>query len=305
MVEQTTRSHSDGASGRAEVIATIRNIGNKDEIFAALTRNQKRLTKSGIRFSASDRQITFNGMSVDMNEFIGLNHKQSEIYLNNLAGKITSQQPNSTSNTFNSGNVSLRNNVKSLLQTIHIDLSHVDVSNLARLVSISLAFCSEPTQSLVVKAVDQIIKFITDKFSKNFSLLDQIIPKNNQFFEYFRIVMSFFSQKVDEMEKNYEMFQETGDEKYNNPLFKILNIRKLKRIVQIFEFIVRNSYSGEYLCTAVRNEMSKFISAWIMRKVLEYTEKTEKEDNCRKHSDSYRPKKIYCIFCGGQYFQSP
>ncbi|ENN74552.1 hypothetical protein YQE_08875, partial [Dendroctonus ponderosae] len=304
LVRQTMSDHSDGASGRAEVISTIRNIENKNEVFAALTRNQKRLTKSGIRYSAGDGEITFNGMAVDMNEFIGLNHKQSEIYLNNLAQDITSNQPsiNSSSN-INGDNVTLTNTVNSLLRTIQIDSSQVDISNLVRVVSNLLSFCNEPVKNMVVKAVDQSVKFIMKHLSEDIiKLIDTIIPKNNQLSEYFRIGISFFSQKVDEMEKNYEMFQKTSEEKYNNPLFRILSPVKVKRIVQIFEFIVQNSYSGKWLCEAVLNEMSKFISAWITRKVFEYTEKTEKEENRRKYSASYKPQIIDCNICGGQYF---
>ncbi|XP_048523532.1 uncharacterized protein LOC109540647 isoform X1 [Dendroctonus ponderosae] len=304
LVRQTMSDHSDGASGRAEVISTIRNIENKNEVFAALTRNQKRLTKSGIRYSAGDGEITFNGMAVDMNQFIGLNHKQSEIYLNNLAQDITSNQPsiNSSSN-INGDNVTLTNTVNSLLRTIQIDSSQVDISNLVRVVSNLLSFCNEPVKNMVVKAVDQSVKFIMKHLSEDIiKLIDTIIPKNNQLSEYFRIGISFFSQKVDEMEKNYEMFQKTSEEKYNNPLFRILSPVKVKRIVQIFEFIVQNSYSGKWLCEAVLNEMSKFISAWITRKVFEYTEKTEKEENRRKYSASYKPQIIDCNICGGQYF---
>ncbi|XP_072397360.1 uncharacterized protein [Diabrotica undecimpunctata] len=84
MKETIRQKEGNQVQGRAEVIKTIRNIANKDDVFAALTRNNKLMNRNGIRFSANGGEIILNGQTINMNEFIGMNREHASAFLSNL-----------------------------------------------------------------------------------------------------------------------------------------------------------------------------------------------------------------------------
>ncbi|XP_018330293.1 uncharacterized protein LOC108740466 isoform X2 [Agrilus planipennis] len=63
-------------AGNADVISTIRNIPNKDEIFGILKANNKLFNKKGVKFSASGSKILLNGKALDLGSFSILSKPQ-------------------------------------------------------------------------------------------------------------------------------------------------------------------------------------------------------------------------------------
>lgn len=299
LMKETMRTQGDGARGKAEVISAIRNIPNKDEVFAALTRNNRAMNKAGIKFSADGGQITLGGMAVDMNEFIGMNKKQTETFLSNLPRQETSNVPNAPS----TNSSSLKTAITGMLTDINIDSSGINLTRLITLTIELLAFCSGDIKTKVVNAVHQAIHYVLLKLSSQITdEIDEIIPKNTQFYEFLRLGISFFSQKVDELERRYQMYQSTRNRAYYDSIFDHVNPVYVKRTVAFFEFVVRNSYSGQTLTRAVLTEISGYVTAWITRIIFEYGEKKESEKRRDQHSAGFRAKRVECAVCGGYYF---
>lgn len=305
-MRETMNNHNDSTRAKAEVISAIRNIPNKDEVFAALTRNTKRLTKAGVKYSADGGKITLSGIVVDMNEVIGLNPKQAETFFNNLnreaptIGKINQQT--STSNT-----TGLKTALSRMLSDLKVEEgSGMNLNNLVVLTSNLFKFCCSDVRTQVVEAVRQAVNYVLNILLKPLvDDIDKIIPKNEQCYQFLRIGMSFFSKIVDEWEERYQMYVETGDEQYYHSLFDAVKPEYAKRAVTFFEFIVRSSFNGESLATNVLNKMSGYITAWVVQKIDEFSQSVIRRNALRAHSATYRPRKIHCSCCGGYYYKSP
>lgn len=305
-MRETMNNHNDSTRAKAEVISAIRNIPNKDEVFAALTRNTKRLTKAGVKYSAEGGKITLGGIVVDMNEVISLKPKQAETFFNDLNRKA----PTSGKINYNSGSSSNLAGLKTALSGMLSDLkvdegSGMSLNNLVVLTSNLFKFCCSDVRTLVVKAVGQAVNYVLYKLLRPLiDDIDKIIPKNEQCYRFLRIGMSFFSKTVDEWEERYQLYKETGDRQYYNSLFDKVNPEYAKRAVTFFEFIVRSSFNGESLATNVLNELSGYITAWVMQKIDENAQSVIRQNTLRVHSATYRPQKIFCSCCGGYYYKS-
>ncbi|CAH1128045.1 unnamed protein product [Ceutorhynchus assimilis] len=305
LMKETIRTQGDGARGRAEVISAIRNIQNKDEVFAALTRNNKAMNDAGIKISAQDGKITLGGIAVDMNEFIGFNKKQTEVFLNNLAQdkSVVNLGASSSSNPTNNNNL-LKTAINGLLDDMKIDSSTINLPELIKLTSKILIFCSSDIKSKVINAIQQAIHYIITKVSSSFAEeIDRILPKHSQFFEFLRLGVSYFSQKVDEWEQKYQKYQQTGDPIYKDPIFDKINPLYVKRTVAFFELAVSHSFSGEHLIRAVLTEIAGYVTAWIARLIFENEEKKESEKRRDRHSAGFRASRVNCSICGGYYFE--
>lgn len=302
-MRETMNNHNDSTRAKAEVISTIRNIPNKDEVFAALTRNTKRLSKAGVKYSAQDGKITLGGVVVDMNEVIGLNPKQAETFFNNL----NRDAPTTAQINQPSSNTGLKLALRGMLSDLNIkEGSGINLNKLFALTSNLFKFCCSDVRTQVVNAVRQAVNYVLTKLLSPFiDDIDKIIPKNEQCLEFLRIGMSFFSKVVDEWEKRYQKYKRTGDQQYYHPLYDTVNPEYAKRAVTFFEFIVRNSFNGESLVKNVLNDMSGYIAAWVMQKIDDYDQSVLRRNTVRAHSATYRPRRISCSCCGGYYYQFP
>lgn len=303
-MKETMNNHNDSTRAKAEVISAIRNIPNKDEVFAALTRNTKRLTKAGVKYSADGGKITLGGIVVDMNEVIGLNPKQAETFFNNLNREApTIGKVNQTSNS----NTGLKTALSRMLNDLKVEEgSGMNLNNLVVLTSNLFKFCCSDVRTQVVEAVRQAVNYVLNILLKPLvDDIDKIIPKTEQCYQFLRIGMSFFSKIVDEWEERYQMYVETGDEQYYHSLFDTVKPEYAKRAVAFFEFIVRSSFNGESLATNVLNQLSGYITAWVVQKIDEFSQSVIRRNALRTHSATYRPRKIDCSCCGGYYYRRP
>lgn len=80
-LETIRQKEGNVATAQAEVIATIRQIPDQNEVFAVLTRSNKLLNKNNVRFAANGGEITLNGVSVDISQFGGLSKADQTAFL--------------------------------------------------------------------------------------------------------------------------------------------------------------------------------------------------------------------------------
>ncbi|XP_066257367.1 uncharacterized protein [Euwallacea similis] len=240
-------------------------------------------------------------MEVDMNKFINFDKMQTKIYLTTLGPDQLVQQPIGSSNPNNSVTIA----IDRVLRDIMVDISEINIIQLVDLTIKLLAFCNNDVKTKVIIAVQQSVNYVLSKISQNFiDEIDVVIPKNTQFSEFLRIVISFFSEKAEAWEKQYQQFQETKDETYNDPLFKKINPLYAKRVAGFFEHVVTNSFSGQSLTSIVLNEISQYLVTYVVKKIFDFTELRERERKRNVHSAGFSPKKISCSLCGGYYFQN-
>ncbi|XP_066152373.1 uncharacterized protein [Euwallacea fornicatus] len=299
LLKETIKTQGDGVRGKAEVIAAIRQIPNKNEVFAALTRNTKTLNKAGVRYSVEGGKITFGGFEVDMNKFISLNKSQTKTYLSTLGQNLASEQPISLSKFDN-----FKSAINRVLSDIKADISGINTTQFIDLAINMLRFCNEDTMTKVINATQQSIHYIFTKISRHLvDEIDVVIPKNTQFGEFLGAVISFFSEKVEDLEAQYLLFKETKDKKYYHPLFEIINPLYAKRAVKFFDYVVKVSFSGENLMPIILRELSQYLVTFITKKIVEYAEWTEKTKRRDEHSAGLNLKRIPCSLCKGYYFQ--
>ncbi|CAG9766221.1 unnamed protein product [Ceutorhynchus assimilis] len=305
LIQDTIVSQGDEARGKAEVISAIRNIPNKDAVFEALTKNNKSMNEAGIKFSAQDGKITLGGIPVDMKEFIGCYKGQTEAFLYNLAQDKSSVNlgPSPVSDPTNNNNL-LKSAIDSLLTLLTIDSSSINETELLILTSKILNFCSGDIKTKVINSIHQAIEYIITKVSSSFAEeINQILPKQSQFFEFLQLAISYFSRQVDECEQKYQKYQQTGDVTYKDPIFDKINLSYVKRIVQFFQFAVTNSFSGKNLTKTVLTEIAEYVTAWVARLIFEKEEKKEKEEKRNHHCSGFETRRVNCSICGGYYFR--
>ncbi|XP_030765735.1 uncharacterized protein LOC115889796 [Sitophilus oryzae] len=304
LMKETFRSQGEGVKGKAEVISAIRNIPNKDEVFAALTRNNKAMNKNGIRFSADQGEIKLNGLKVDINEFVGMNKEKVNVFLKSVSGQNPTPMPSANSTGASTSNTTLLNAVDSVMSTLNIDRSNVTPLKIVLFMTDLLKFCSEDTRGLFVEAVSQTIRDLLSRVSGPLlQELDNVLPSRESLFvELAQMLIGFFKDKADDLEKNYQEYKMTGNKQYFNSLFETINPSTVKRTVIFFEYAINFSFEGRLLKYTVLKNISDYIAAGLAKLIFDGTQKIEQEKERSRHSAGYRPKKEICSICNGYYF---
>lgn len=304
LMKETFRSQGEGVKGKAEVISAIRNIPNKDEVFAALTRNNKAMNKNGIRFSADQGEIKLNGLKVDINEFVGMNKEKVNVFLKSVSGQNPTPMPSANSTGASTSNTTLLNAVDSVMSTLNIDRSNVTPLKIVLFMTDLLKFCSEDTRGLFVEAVSQTIRDLLSRVSGPLlQELDNVLPSRESLFvELAQMLIGFFKDKADDLENNYQEYKMTGNKQYFNSLFETINPSTVKRTVIFFEYAINFSFEGRLLKYTVLKNISDYIAAGLAKLIFDGTQKIEQEKERSRHSAGYRPKKEICSICNGYYF---
>ncbi|XP_018569135.1 uncharacterized protein LOC108909309 isoform X1 [Anoplophora glabripennis] len=287
LVKETIRQNNlNEAQGRAEVISAIRNIQNKDEVFAVLTRSNKDMNKKGIRISASGGEIVLNGVSIDFNEFAAMNKKEASSFLSNLPQ--SERVPVDTAST------------RSMVSNILTDFSIRDIESITNITLRLLSFCDGDIQSKIINALHMLLANLPDPIRL---LLDQIFPNQSKYIYVMEVVINFFAKAAGHLEELYKNWIETGDDSYYNPLFRHIDVKQTKRAVKFFTDAVNMYYTGTHLTELALRELLTFFRCWLTKKIYEYQQDAERADKRRIHSASSPSRKMSCSVCGGYYYQ--
>lgn len=286
MKETIRQNNFNEARGRAEVISAIRNIQNKDEVFAVLTRLNKDLTRKGIKISASGGDIVLNGVKVDFNEFSAMNKKQTTSFLSNLSRLEAT--PDETADT------------RSIVSNVFKGFSISDIESVTNVTVKMLYYCTGDVKSKIISALASLLSSLTQPLLR---YLDEIFPNHSKFARLLEMVVQFFIRQTEKLEEQYKMWITTGNDSYYNPVFQYVNLEKTKRCLKFFEKAVNMYIKGPQLTELALKGLLTFFHNWLAQKICEYQEETNRVTSRRDHSALSPSTRSDCRKCDGYYFK--
>lgn len=287
MKETIRQNNMNEAQGKAEVIAAIRNIQNKDEVFAVLTRTSKDMNKKGIKISAVGGEIVLNGVQVDFNEFASMNKKEATSLLSNLS-RTEPMSIETVSRT--------RFMVSDVLQGFSI----TDIESVANIATKLLGFCDGDIQTKVISALASLLASLTEPIRK---ILEEMFPNQSKFVYLMEVVINFFAQTAEKLELDYRKWVNTGDNDYYNPLFRYIDVEQTKRVVGFFKEAVNMYYMGTHLTEEALKRLLKYFHNWLAKMFYERQQDSERFEKRKSHSALSPSNKVSCSVCGGYYYR--
>lgn len=290
LLKETIRQNDGNVQkGRAEVISTIRNIKNKDEVFAALTRANKNMNRKNVRFAVRNGEITLNGVSVDMKTFANMEKNEVVTFLTTLPNK-----PNPTIA-----------DVKNMTTTITKSFDGLNLnSELVRSLAIGLVKLFGSTdrtiKEKIINAVFQFIRFMIER-TCYMEELDRIFSNIDKYFRLVNMVNGYFQQLINVIEEKYTKWSETRDSTYEEPYFFEFSLDIAKRAVQIFNLVSQPYFNGTNLTEFGLRKLQEYFSTWFASQVYEFEERQRRRNQRRRHSVRPRLKKS-CTQCGGYFY---
>lgn len=286
MFKETVRQNdSNLVRGRADVIKTIRNIPNKDDVFAVLTRNNRMMNEKGVKFYASEGGISLNGHSINTNEFIIMNKQEASAFLSNLP---------------------LKTDISAVDQTRFINsfsLNNLPMTNVQHFAEYALRLIGTfgiNIQGMLLQIVQDILPIVIEFLG---SLMNEIFPENSAGTGVLHIVMEYFGGKAIEFLKNFETWRKTGSHFDYDKDFADLPTNKTERYTWIFVKLVNLCFSKGRLNQLELLDIIKYTEKSILNEIVDYEKKKEENKRRDDHSPK-RPQEIKCTVCSGYYFQS-
>lgn len=266
----------------------MKNIQNKDETFAALTRNLSKLKKEGIKVFFENGEVQFNGVSIDMTEFSGVPGSKVKAFLTNLPMKsdVTPTELKSMQNLFSN--------------------TGIKVPNVLEMAVLAARFLSGYDMDIKEKIITALASLLNAIAGPVLRELGEILPTNRVYVEVFNTVLEFFSRAANEMEDQYQRWKSTKSEKDYNPLFDYVDVEATKRIVEFMKKAVVVCFEMKYMKKTACERLVTFFYEWFVSKYSEYQEEQERKRKRITHSagERYKATKVSCKVCGGYYFQS-
>ncbi|XP_060536449.1 uncharacterized protein LOC132708259 isoform X2 [Cylas formicarius] len=286
LTKETIRQQGGNqARGRAEVISTIRNIPNKDDLFAALTRNNKAMNREGIKFSADQGQIKLNGVAINMDQFARQTKTQTQTFFENLMNQQATEidaSPPSEGFSWSLDGWTL-DSAKTL-------------TYLTGIFKIVLCFDKSTTEKVV-----QVVHTVLMTLSK--PLINELNSLMKGTYQACRqvmmLVMNVFYEIVHSWEKKYNKWKETGDSKYFDPFFNYVDPASAKRLKKFLNKALELSVSGERVVSWVIEKAVEYVTTWITKKLFDNNQREERARNEKRH---YNLRRVECFTCWGTYF---
>lgn len=288
-MKQTIKNNEgNSVQGKSEVIAALRNIQNKDETFAALTRNMKKLNQRGVEVFAQDGKIQFNGISIDMAEFCSKRGKEVNTFLINLptTSDVTPTEVSSVQNLFNS--------------------FHFEIPNPFEFAQFAAKFLSCYNTDTKEKIINALATLLSNVGFPVIKALTDILPINSVYFEILQTVLKFFLNMADQLENQYQRWKDTRSERNYNPLFDYVDPVVTKRCIEFTQKCVQMCFELKYMTRPALEKLITFFLEWVTFKYSEYEEeKTRAKDRVNHSAEKgFRSLKKNCKVCKGYYFQS-
>ncbi|KAG5879124.1 hypothetical protein JTB14_031671 [Gonioctena quinquepunctata] len=283
MMKETIRQNNgNDVTGRAEVISAIRNIQNKDEVFAALTRSNRAMNENGVKFFAQGGDITLNGQTINFNEFSSLTKKDVGAFLSNIPAK-TNISPTEVS----------------LMQTLISNIQLPSIDTLAHYAIRMLGSYDGDIQRMVLTAVSQLFAVLTLAVRQT---LQEIFPNQSEYIDLLSVVMEFFGLKAMEMGDQYEQWRSSGSSQQYESWFKDIDGSNSDKYIWLFQKAVTMYFQGSAQLTQVAlKELLNFFYNWLAKQMLEYQMKEEAEERRDAHSAGSLRFEVTCTTCAGHF----
>ncbi|CAG9863229.1 unnamed protein product [Phyllotreta striolata] len=285
MKETVRRCEGNQMRGQAEVIKTIRNIPNKDEVFAVLTRTNKLMNEKGVKFFAGDGTIQLNGYIINMNDFMILNKQEASTFLSNLPlnENVTVNDTNAFINKY-----SLTNWTNS--------------PNWMYFAAYALRLIGR-YESDVQGMLMQIARDVSNAVQKYVdSYLNEIIDRNLWTSKVLKWVMEYYSGKSVEFLKTFKKWLATGDCNYFKENYVDLSGIVTERNVKIISMLIRLSFKEGKLNSHEFLEITDYVMKLTLKKICKYRKDEERSKEINQN-DTKQCTKVQCKICDGYYFQ--
>ncbi|XP_063908497.1 uncharacterized protein LOC135126394 [Zophobas morio] len=289
LVKETIRQNDGNVQrGRAEVISTIKNIQNKDEVFATLTRSNRAMNRNNVRFAASDGGITLNGVHVDMTHFTNMEKNEVITFLTKLPN-----QPKPADS-----------DIRNMSTTVKNSFQGVGASEIFNL-SIGLVKLFGSTEltikEKIISAVSELIKALIGNPEGYMDTLDRIFPNHHKYFRLVGMVNSFFQQLINEEEQKYTKWFQTRNPDDEKPyFFGFLSLDAAKRVTEIFNIVTKAYFIGTHLTQFGLEKLLEYFYTWFTRQVYSFEEREQRRQRRTEHGRS--TSKYNCTMCGGYYY---
>jgi hypothetical protein len=289
MMKETVRQNNgDLRKGQAEVIKTINNIQNKDEVFSTLTRLNKQMNKNNVRFSADNGDIKLNGVSIDMSKFGSMDNNEAATFLTAL--------PNTPEPSHNEVRV-----MNSKLQITFRGINPQEIAGLA--FSLLKIFCNteESIKERIINAVANVVMKLSSDSPGCYRELDKMFPGLDKFLKLFTMVSGHFQQLIDKVEEQFQKWLATKDSSFEKPIFPTLALDYTKRVVELFNFIAEAYFKGNTLTEGGLRELMDYFYTWFAKQAIEFEEAMQRKQRRIIHSSS-PSRRTRCPDCGGEYY---
>lgn len=285
--ETVRRNDGNAVQGKTEVIAALRTIYNKDDTFAALTRNLAKLNKKGIKVFAQNGQIQFNGVAIDMTEFCAIKGTEVNSFLNNLP---------------------LNNDVKDV-QVLHLqklfNLNGINMPNINEIVTFSakLINCyNNNVKGMIISTVAKVLVHITEPLR---NILKEMLPNSSRWYLLvLEGVLKFFAEIAKIFEEKYQNWEKTKSKDEYLPLFDTVDLEKVKRCIKFMEMAISTCCEFTTNTQKFFERIIRYCYVFICDTWNEFEQKKERKSERECHSAKMRftPYKVTCNVCGGHYF---
>jgi hypothetical protein len=289
LIKETIRQNDGNVQrGQADVISTIKNIQNKDEVFATLTRANRDMNHHNIRFAAQNGKITLNGVSIDMGRFSSMGKNEAITFFNTLPNT-----PNPTA-----ANVRL---METYLGSSFEGIRSIEVAPLA--LGLVKIFCTADStiKEKIINAVSKLIAELLKSTTCYMTSLNEIFPDHDKYLRLVGMVSSFFQTFVTQVEERYNMWRQTLDETLAEPYFTELSSDVTRRAAEIFNFVTANFFTGTELNENGLRNLLDYFYTWFANQVYLYQERRQRRNRRTNHS-LFAARKLRCKICWGDYY---
>ncbi|XP_064211667.1 uncharacterized protein LOC103313132 isoform X1 [Tribolium castaneum] len=289
LLKETIRQNEGNVQkGQAEVISTIRNIKNKDDVFATLTRTNKAMHRNKVRFSAVNGEISLNGVPVDMSAFAKMEKNEVITFLTSLPNA-----PNPTTADIRNMSVTIRNSFYG------INASQVGALAVGL---VKLFGSSDLTiQEKIISAVSELVQYLLTQVGI-MDELDRIFSTVDKYFRLINMVNRYFQSLINVVEEQYQRWLETRDPDLEEPYFFRLSLDYAKRAAELFNLVSEAYFTGTKLNAFGLKKLQEYFVTWFTNQVYSYEERQLRRDQRRQHSQQPRTRK-HCPDCGGYFYQ--
>ncbi|XP_064211943.1 uncharacterized protein LOC100141681 [Tribolium castaneum] len=289
MMKETIRQNNGNVQkGQAEVIKTVINIPNKDEVFATLTRLNKQMNKNNVKFSANNGDILLNGVSIDIAKFNTMDSNEVATFLTTLPA---TPEPSP-------------DQIQAMSSKLQLSFRKVNKQEIAGLAIKILRMFSKTDENIkekIINAVAAVISRLIKETPGCFAEFTRMFPGLDKYLRLVSMVNSHFQQLIDAMEEQYKKWLATKNPDIEEPIFVKLAFDYSRRVVQLFDFVTKAYFMGNNITEVGLRELIKYFYTWFAKQAIEYDEYMTRKQERRIHSGT--PKvEMQCPDCGGVYY---
>ena len=289
---------SGGMEGKAEVIAAMRNMNQRDEVLAVLTRSNKNFNKDDVRFSVKGGNVQLNGIDVDILNYGSMTKSNQRLY----HVELPPMQENLASATqYTSFKFTDIFNVASVMDFVGKNQKLMASGDWNSIVIELLVHFTRPIQTRIIEIANDLINNLTKQGIGFVTILRKVSPRS-PIYRIFHFIVGWLREKVDEYESDYQRkkLEEQQQPDYDDVDFHskyFVHSEKAKRIMEFFDKATKLYTEGPEIFIA---NLSREFLSWLTTQIFHNDQNEEKKE--KRKLNMPRKSKTICSTCGGYYY---